>query len=304
LTGRKNLPDFLVLGAARAGTTAIYGALSTHPGIRLTRAKETNFFAYRDQSLQVFGPGNDFINNSITLLDDYLMQFPEEKGDKLFGEVCPLYLYEPRAPTNIRELIPKARLVAMLRNPIDQAWSHFLYARHQAIERESDFVRALMLEDERMAAGWQPLFGYSRFPRYGEQLARYLEIFSRDQLLVLDYSDFRRDSTGELRKLVEFIGADPDIPLVPNENVNASDVPRNDLLQRLIMRPTPLTAAGRILPEGWRRGLREMVANLNRSKRPGMTGEARSILRERLRDDVEALSDLLGRDYRAWLSDE
>jgi hypothetical protein len=304
LTGRANLPDFLVLGAARAGTTAIYEALNTHPDIRLTRTKETNFFAYRDRALKTKGPGNEYINNSITSLDEYLKQFPAEKGDALFGEVCPLYLFEPMAPLNIRELIPDARLIAVLRNPIQQAWSHFLYARYNAIEPESDFTRALMLEDERLAAGWQPLFGYSRFPRYGEQIARYLEYFRRDQILILDYADFRKDAARELARMAEFIGARTEFAFAPERNVNASDIPRNEFLQALLMRPNPLTAAARVLPLEWRRRLRDKLANLNRTKRSSLTDDARSILKDRLQDDVNALSDLLGRDYRPWLAEE
>lgn len=295
------LPDFLVIGAARAGTTALHALLRQHPGLFLTPAKETNFFAYEGERLAVRGPGAEFINNSITALADYRAQFAGAAPGQRRGEVCPLYLYEPKAPQRIAAHVPGARLVVILRNPVEQAFSHFLYARHQAIEPLGDFVAALEAEPARQAAGWQPLFGYSRFPRYGEQLARYLARFPREQLLVLDYADWAADNRAALAAICRFVGADPDFAFVPAA-ANAGGEPRSAALQRLLMRPNPLTAAGRLLPLAWRRAIRDRLAAHNAGGRREMPAAARAILRERLADDVAALSALLGRDYSGWLA--
>jgi Sulfotransferase family len=296
------LPDFLVIGAARAGTTALYAALRQHPGLFLTPSKETNFFAYEGEKPAVRGPGAEFINNAITDLATYRTQFAAAPAGTLRGEVCPLYLHAPKAPERIRAHVPEARLVAILRNPVEQAFSHFLYARHNAIEPLSDFTGALAREDERLAAGWQPLFGYSRFPRYGEQLARYFARFPRERLLVLDYEDWARDNAAALARILGFIGADPAFRPVAEAGVNAGGAPRSAALQRLLMRPNPLTAIGRLLPLAWRRRLRDALAAKNAGETPRLPDEARAILIERLADDVGRLSDLLGRDYSRWLA--
>lgn len=295
-------PDFLVIGAARAGTTALYEALARHPGIGLTRDKETNYFAYKGRQLTVKGPGAEFINNSITDPETYGRQFDSAEPGQVLGEICPLYLFEPDAPGNIRDEAPDAKLIVVLRNPIDQAWSHYLYARHHAIEPESDFLKALTLEESRLEAGWQPLFGYSRFPRYGEQLARYLVLFPRDQLLVLDYADFRADNRAVQAAICNFIGVAPEAVAEAGEAVNAGGAPKNRLLQELLMRPNPLTAPARILPLSWRRRIRDVLARRNSGgDREVMPDVARPILRDRLKDDVARLSDLLGHDYGHWL---
>ncbi len=296
-----HMPDFLVIGAARAGTTALYEALKDHPEICLSSAKETNYFAYKDMDLAVKGPGADFINKATTDLTAYQALFAHAKQGQTLGEICPLYLFEPTAPVNIHAAVPDAKLIVTLRNPIDQAFSHFLYAHHHAIEPEPDFLKALDLEETRLAQGWQPLFGYSRFPRYGEQLARYLALFPRDNLLVLDYADFRKDNQAFLAEICRFVGVDETYRPDVGGSVNAGGTPKNRWLQELIMRPNMLTAPARVLPMSWRRAVRDRLARKNVGGRETMPEAARPILRERLRDDVEALSTLLDRDYSHWL---
>ena len=178
------LPDFLIIGAARAGTTALHSYLRQAPDVFMPDAKEPNFFAYEGQTLAVKGPGAGFINNSLTRLEDYAALFAGAPDGAICGEASPLYLYEPTAPGNIHRHIPDARLVAILRNPVEQAFSHFLYASRLSVETLDSFTDALGREAERRAQGWQPLFGYSAFPRYGEQLARYFALFPREQFLI------------------------------------------------------------------------------------------------------------------------
>jgi hypothetical protein len=303
MTASDQMPDFLVIGAARAGTTALYEGLRGHPDIFLTPVKETNYFSYAGTKPDVKGPGADFINNSMTDLSDYRTQFAEARPGQMLGEISPLYLFEPDAPKNICDAVPDVRLIAILRNPIDQAWSHFLYARHHAIEAEADFVRALDLEEERLAQGWQPLFGYSRFPRYGEQLARYFAQFPQEQILILDYDDFRTDAVAFQAQICRFIGVNDTYQAEVGKQVNAGGSPRSRFLQELIMRPNALTAPARVLPLSWRRAIRDRLAGRNVGTRQEMPEAARAILGKRLADDVAALSDLLGRDYSHWLAE-
>ena len=193
------LPDFLVIGAARAGTTALHSYLRQCPDIFMPRTKEPNFFAFEGQTLTCRGPGADDINNSLTRLADYRGLFATAPAGAITGEASPLYLYADQAATRIRHHIPDARLAVVLRNPVEQAFSHFLYATKQSIEPLADFTAALAAEDERLASGWQPLFGYSRFPRYADQLARYLALFPRDQILIRLYEDFQTDPAQLIR---------------------------------------------------------------------------------------------------------
>lgn len=296
------LPDFLVIGAARAGTTALHGYLRQHPGLRLPQVKETNFFAFAGETLTCRGPGAEFINNSITDLDRYRSLFDGAPAGARLGEVCPLYLYAPTAPARIRALVPDVRLVAILRNPVEQAFSHFLYATKMAIEPETDFLRALDLEEDRLAQGWQPLFGYSRFPRYGEQLARYLALFPRDRILVRRYEAFQTDPARLMAEILDFIGADPGFRPDMREKPNAGGVPKSRLFQDFLMRKNPVTTAiGLVVPQETRLRIRDRLARLNLRREDAMPPKARAILQARLADDIAALGRLLDEDFSDWL---
>lgn len=295
-------PDFIVIGAARAGTTALHGYLRQHPQVFMPVLKEPNFFAYEGQTLDCQGPGADYINNSVTRLNDYQGLFGIAPNGAVCGEASPLYLFSPEAPARIRHHVPKARLIVILRNPIDQAYSHFLYATKQAIEPERDFTKALGLEGERMAAGWQPLFGYSDFPKYAEQLQRYFQVFPREQIFVRTYEDYKDQPEKLFRELFGFIGVDADFSPDMSRKPNAGGVPKNRVLQDFLMKSNPITRAiGLVVPKQARLAIRDRIAALNTRHKQTMPVAARQILKNRLGSEIKALETLIGRDLSHWL---
>ena len=295
-------PDFLIIGAARAGTTALYSYLRQHPQVFMPSIKEPNYFSFAGENLNCQGPGADYINNSITDPKAYHALFSDAPAGSICGEASPLYLYSPAAPARIRHQIPGAKLVVILRNPIEQAFSHYLYATKQAIETEPDFTTALGLEQGRMDAGWQPLFAYSQFPRYGEQMARYLQLFPREQIFIRTYEDFQDQPEQLLHDIFEFIGADATFAPDMSKRVNAGGVPKNRALQDFLMKSNPITRAiGMVVPQGARLAIRDRIAAANMEAEIKFPQEAREILVDRLQDDVEKLSALLDRDFGHWL---
>jgi hypothetical protein len=295
-------PDFLVIGAARAGTTALHAYLRQAPDVFMPATKEPDFFAYAGQRLDCKGPGADFINNSVTDAARYLALFADAPPGALCGEASPLYLYEPAAAATIARHIPSARLVAVLRNPLDQAFSHYLYATKYRIEPLTDFTEALRREDERMAAGWQPLFGYSRFPRYAEQLARFQAHFPAEQLLVRTYEDFQDDPQTVLADILAHIGADASFHPDMREKLNAGGRPRNAAFQDFLMKSNPVTRAiGLVVPQRTRLRIRDRLAALNLRRDDAMPRAARAILHDRLDDQIRALGPMIGRDLSHWL---
>lgn len=296
------MPDFLVIGAARSGTTALHAYLRQHPAIHMSAVKEPNFFAYEGERPACRGPGADYINNSITDPEAYAALFADAPPDALCGEASPLYLYSPEAPARAARRIPQARLVAILRNPVEQAWSHFLYAKRQRLEPLDDFAEALRREEERLAAGWQPLFGYSRFPRYHEQLSRWRAHFPEERILIRLYEDFEADPAGVAAEIFRFLGVAADFRPDMSWRPNAGGVPRSALIQDLLLKPSLLTrAVAAVTPEETRRRVRDALVRRNLRRGQEMSGEAREILNERLREEILRLQDLLGRDLGAWL---
>lgn len=296
------MPTFLVIGAARSGTTSLYLYLRQHPKVFMCGTKETNFFAFEEQALDYQGPGAEFVNNSVATLESYQRLFDEAPDDAAVGEVSPLYLYSANAPQRIRARLPRVRLIAILRNPIEQAYSHYLYARKEAIEPLADFVAALDAQETRRAARWQPLFQYSDFPRYNVQLRRYLEHFGRDQMKLLLYEDFATDPLRVMQDIFRFIGVDDKLVPDMSYRANPGGIPKSEFWQSVVMRPnTASKFLGSLLPMETRRRVRDALSRAN-TDRAEIPPAARRRLREELRGEIIGLQDLLGRDLSSWLA--
>lgn len=297
-----NPPTFIIFGASRSGTTGIYTYLKQHPEIYMSQAKETNFFAYEGETLACAGPGADYINNSVTRLEDYEALFADAGSARARGEASPLYLYVPGTAARIRARLPDVKLIAILRNPIDQAYSHFLYARRQMLEPLENFEAALDAEQSRFDAGWQPMFHYARFPRYSEQLQTFFDAFPREQIQIYLYEDFEESPLKVMKSVFSFIGVDesfePDVDYRPN----AGGVPRNKAFQDLIMKPTPASKLFSIIPVDIRRRVRDAISSWNMSK-DACPAAARQRLKAALSDDIKALGPMIGRDLSHWLAD-
>ena len=295
------MPNFLVIGASRSGTTALHNYLRQHPDVFMPASKEPNFFLADGHPLSFSGPAADWVNNSVSALDDYQALFEPGARHLARGEASPLYLFFDNAPAAIKARVPDVRMIAVLRDPAEQAYSHFMYAKRNMLEPLDDFTAALAKEDERIAAGWQPMFHYASFPRYGEQLARYFQHFDRSQIQLFLYEEFDARPLPVLSEMFAFIGVDegfePDVSYRPN----ASGRPKNKLLQDAVMSPHLLTrVAGAMLPQGLRQRIKDVISGRN-VEREELPADAKAILRARQREDTLRLQDLIGRDLSGWL---
>ena len=202
---RRPLPDFLVIGAQKAGTTALYAYLRWHPGIAGPSWKEVSFFDRHWWRGEAW----------------YRGQFPLRAGERLVGEASPSYLFHPLAPERARSLVPEAKLVALLRDPVDRAYSQ--YQHEVALGREPlSFEDALAAEDERLVGEVERLIEdprafsrawwdhtYTARGRYAEQLERWLEAFPSEQLLVVRTEDLGERPAETYGSILAFLGAEP-----------------------------------------------------------------------------------------------
>lgn len=295
------MPTFLIIGAARSGTTALYTYLRQHPEVFMSTNKETNFFAFENEKLNCSGPGKDYINNSITQLADYQLQFKDATTETAIGEASPLYLYSKKAPERIQHYLPGVKLVAILRNPVEQAFSHYLYAKRQTLEPLNSFLLALDSEQKRKNKNWQPLFQYSQFPKYYEQLNRYYNLFPKEQIKIFTYDEYSKDPQKIMKDIYQFIGVDEGFTADFSYKPNAGGVPKNKFLQDIVMKPYLATRlVGHLFPEELKRRIRDAISDHNLEK-PQLSIEAKKILQENLQDDILKLQNLLNRDLSKWL---
>ena len=265
MSTRAHSPNFIIIGAAKAGTTAIYHYLLQHPQVYLTPLKETNYFALQGQQLNFRGPGDDHYVNRLSITDPnvYSAQFDGVRDEVAIGEASPLYLYSPLAAGRIREALPDAKIIAILRNPVDRAYSAFLHLLRDHREGERNFEKALGNEQEHIDANWEHIWHYMSMGRYYKQVKRYYDLFPREQIKVYLYRDLRTDSCALLRDTLGFIGADPTFEFNTATRYNEATLPVE--------------------------------------QRPPLLPEVRARLENELRDDILKLQDLIGRDVSHWL---
>jgi sulfotransferase family protein len=299
------LPDFLIAGAPKAGTTALHTALAAHPGLFMSAVKEPKFFLTGGPPPRGGGPGDaQTYREHIWRRADYEALFAAAPAGSLRGESTPFYLYDRGAQQRIRALIPAARLIVILRDPVERAHSNWTHLWSAGLEPIGDFPAACAAEDDRVAAGWAPFWHYTRLGRYGEQLDHLFGLFPREQVFLLRYRDLVNSPAQTLDQICEFLGVAPGlITRVPRENVTAH--PRRTSQHAALARLARTSAAaGRLLPGGAGSGLtRSLERFLQRSagRREPLTWRQRQHVLSYLADDIPRLMAVTGLDFGDWL---
>ena len=208
------LPDFLIVGAQKAGTTALYSYLRRHPTIVGPWWKEVSFFDRH------FSRGESWYRGHFPSRPRTWLVKRRTRVEALAGEASPGYLFHPFAPERVRRLLPDVRLIALLRDPVDRALSH--YHHEVALGREAlPFEEAIEREPERMRgelermrdpayfshAWWN--FTYLGRGRYAEQLSRWFSVFPREQMLIVPSDELLEQPARTYARVLEFLGAPP-----------------------------------------------------------------------------------------------
>jgi len=297
-------PNFFIVGAPKSGTTALSEYLRQHPNIFICKEKEPNFW------------NDDFHNVSqVSTLEEYLALFEDaQEQHVVIGEATVNYLYSERALPRIWEFNPEARLVALLRNPVDLAYSWHSQMLFGLYEDEPDFERAWNLQAERAEGRHLPkhcvepkVLQYKKIALLGEQVERMLSIFPRDQIQLCLFDDFRIAAGSVYRNVLQFLGL-PDDGRTEFPVINENKIHRHALLARLIERPPRFwTASARMIKNtlGLQSiGLLKRMREINKVpvKRSPMPQALRRRLVEEFRDDILKLQAILGRDLSHWLA--
>jgi sulfotransferase family protein len=234
------LPDFLVIGAEKCGTTSLYQALTSHPDVHPSRRKEPHYFDYHHARGETW----------------YRAWFPyvwvralrrRRRGRFLTGEASPDYIFHPHAARRAHALLPEARLIAILRDPVERAFSHHQQqvrkgreplSFEEAIAREPERVDAPLAEmarDDRLTVESVTRFSYLARGRYAEQIERWIAHYPRERLLVLFSEELSKEPAETLRRAFEFLGLDADgvaFDAAPRRNVGGYEAAIEPSLRR------------------------------------------------------------------------
>lgn len=297
-------PDFIIIGAPKGGTTSLYHYLRQHPQIFMGILKDSHFFLHDGASPVMGGPfDRQRQREMIKSWADYRKQFRAPDSVRVKGEIGVRYLDSPQACTRIRQRLPDVKLIAILRHPIDQAYSHYCMHRHRNSEPSTTFEQALADEPRRLREGWFRSI-HQHLGYYHRHLLPYFENFDRKQTKIYLFDDLESDPTGMMRDLFGFLGVDPDFGADLSTHYNQAGELANPVLRRLWSasrglrsRLTPL------VPVRMRGHLVRFIANrpvMPHARQP-LAEATRLALLDAYRDDIRQLSELIGRDLSHWL---
>ncbi len=290
-----NLPHFLIAGAPKSGTTSLYRILSQHPQIFLPEVKELHYF-----------DNEEYFSNGINW---YASHFQNARHNQICGECTAAYLYYPGVPSRMKSALgDELRIIFILRNPVDRAYSEYLHNYRRGLIHEDTFEKAIESEFKNQSL---PLFDRRHFSYisrgwYSRYLKNYFQVFSREQVLILLFEeDFLHNPEQTISKILSFIGADQK-KLNMNIKANEAYYPVSRKLGSLTVKKNPLrTALRKVIPSYQSRmTIRNFIRKYNRIKGkqfPELSPyEKTEIFNKYFQEDVLQLESLLQKPVDSW----
>ena len=275
------LPNFVIIGAMKSATTSLAHYLAAHPDVFMAPGKEVHYF---DRN---FDEG----------LESYRKQFAGATVELTRGEATPDYMYWHEVPPRMAEVIPEARLIAILRNPVDRAYSHFWHERARGRET-LEFAEAIAAEPERLATGdrqERTCHSYLDRGRYLRQLLRVCEHYPRENLLVILTEDLHEARTATFQRVCRFLNVDDSlVPSNIERELNAFVSFRSLTVRNVIWKLYSGPRMSRLFARALGR------FNTRRISYPPMPPSIRAKLRKHFEQDNAALAAWLQRDLSIW----
>ena len=294
-------PNFIVIGAMKAATTSLYTYLKQHPEIFMTKDKEPMFFNnfQQENNYKILGSKR----KRLTTLEEYLTMFKDVKNEKAIGEASPAYIYNPKAPQLIKEYLPNVKIIAILRQPTDRAYSNYLHSKRADRENVTTFQEAIALENKRIEDNWSPLYHYIEKGYYSVQLKRYYQLFPKENIRVYLFEDVVKNTKETLKDIFNYLGVDENVEIDTSKKANVSGTP-SGLMGWILKKMRyynlmPKFAISDYLPKF-------VVKLIFRSvyKPPEKLDKnlRRDITEKYYKEEINTLEKLIKRDLNSWLS--
>lgn len=313
-----NKPDFFIVGAAKAGTTALYNYLKLHPEIYFSPIKEPHFFS---TDIAVAEMRDDFKKNALTDISEYLRDslgsprhgafvrnqshynqlFSLANGEKRLGESSVSYLYSTVAAKNIKAFNEDAKIIIILREPVERAFSHYLMDLRIGYEQTS-FRDAVVSDINKVKKGWGQTHLYIELGQYYEQVKRFMDIFEPKNIKILLHDDFKKSPEKLVKDVFSFLDiADKTAEIDFLERHNKAELPKSRMIQKVEKLPIIQKILADFIPGNLRRKLKRRFYSTDNL--PKLTDADRKFLRHYFSEDIQKLSKLINRDLSHWLDD-
>lgn len=285
--------DFFIVGAPKTGTTSLYHYLNEHPEIVMSSKKEPDYFSDKAIHQQGMYYGEQRINT----IEQYEALFPNDASDKKLGEASVSYLFYPNVANDICQYNPDAKIIIMLRNPIDRAYSHYLMDYRLGLVNDSfEDIIAQQSTSKQAKLYYQQ---YIEVSTYAQQIKRYLDVFSRENILVIDYEEFKKDVKGIVKKVYAFLEVDDVFVADVNKRHNAYTMPKNEAIRKVYSLVYLRKVLNILLPKTLTKRIRSMF--FKKDKKPILSEHTRTQLKVFFKNDVVELSKMLSMDFSKWI---
>jgi hypothetical protein len=309
-----NKPDFFIVGAAKSGTTALQQTLASHAAIYMSPIKEPNYF-YNEVAIEELRKGlqeklkkenaaqwiNDGMQGELWnafIREDSLYKklFSNAAPSQKCGEASVSYLYSLKAAENIYQYNPQAKIIIILRNPAERAWSHFNMEKRMGLVSanfKSEFDKHHLISNP--IWGRDPIFLSGGF--YYEQVKRYLDVFPKEQVFICLYDDYKSNAQQIINKLLSFIGITSNLNSIPIENKKANEA-RKSIVDAILPSGGIKTKLRKlVMLIGIHKQLKKILSKESNDKLPT---EYRKLLNEFYLADIEKLEKLLSINLTNW----
>ena len=292
-------PNFIIIGAMKAATTSLYTYLKQHPEVFMTSIKEPKFFNNFNRHSTSEFQGKGF--KKIKTLDQYLALFQRATNEIAIGEASPSYIFDKDCHSLIKEVLPKAKIIAIIRQPVKRAYSNFLHARRAEQEVEIDFEKAFTEGDNILQKGTKKHF-YLEKGFYYIQLKRYFDVIPKEQIKIIIFEDIIRNPEDITQEVFEFLGVDSSFVPNTSKKANVSGIPKG-YLGWIIMKLRknnlmPDIEFSKVLPEF----LVDLILNIIYSKPEKISNKlVKKLTKKYYLEDIKKLEKLINRDLSMWM---
>ena len=284
--------DFFIVGAPKAGTTSLYHYLNEHPQVEMSSQKEPDYFS--DKVLDEQGMYYD--KNRVSTLDKYESLFAQ-KESVVYGESSVSYLFYDNVAEDIKKYNPNAKIIIMLRNPIDRAFSHYLMDYRLCLVSDSfENIIAKKSEHKHAHLFYQQ---YIEVSKYAKQIQRYLYFFEKESILFIDYEDFKKNVSNTVDKVYSFLNISTEFAPDVDAKYNTFTMPKNKGIRFIYSFIFLRKIITFLFPIYLVKSLRFLLFTTD--KKPELLKETRIQLRKIFRNDIKKLEEVLGIDYSKWI---
>ena len=284
--------DFFIVGAPKSGTTSLYHYLSEHPQVEMSSQKEPDYFSDK----AIHEQGMYYAKNRVDTLDKYESLFVQ-KESVVYGEASVSYLFYENVAEDIKKYNPNAKIIIMLRNPIERAFSHYLMDYRLGLISDSfENVLAKISKHKNAHLFYQQ---YIEVSKYAKQIQRYLDFFKKENILFIDYEDFKKNVSKTVDQVYNFLNISTEFVADINTKHNTFIMPKNKIIRLIYSFVFLRKILTFLFPTYLVKNIRVLL--FKSDKKPELLKETRSLLSIIFNDDIKKMEEVLAKNYSKWI---